>query len=359
VSIDLAQLEAFLAGYFGRWIVSQTHTEDIVRQMSFGLIQVYPPSGEPSLTSQLNNIVFQIQSLREHLDAANTEMIEQNVDILAAIAALPDGSSPVTLPTTPPTGYGADGDTIADAVWHYDVSGGGPDAAAMVTDAGYLALNMGQAQVSFLVGEGLYYRVSGSWYDGRMAENGSHFPWFPLANILSDDTFTVFLERESGMTGWHSNGDGTWSVQEHYGVNFFTYTTAITDAEFLVLRDGVAAGAAALSAPVWPGIDNVTLSTPVALALGVTITEPMDGVIVTITGAPTKQGYFTFDDMLSYRNVGALAFIDDNGDAEFWQGLGFTSSVYCPKVMRQAAGVKVRTSADLVGTVTPWTITPV
>jgi hypothetical protein len=108
--------------------------------------------------------------------------------------------------------------------------------------------------------------------------------------------------------------------------------------------------------PVWPGLAKATLGTPVSLATGVTITEAMDGVIVTVTGAPTKQGYFTFDDARSWRNIGALSFYTDTGAQEYPQSLGFESAIYCPKVMLRAAGVKVRCASGVTGTVTPWTI---
>jgi hypothetical protein len=335
--------ESLVTSLLANLIGQNFSIETLVKQMSFGLIDVTPPPGEPSLTSQLNNIVFQIQSLREHLDTANTEMISQNVDILAAVAALPTSSGPVTLPTIPPAGYGVDDGSIAGAVWAYLVGGGTQPAGDLMLDAGWLAINLGTANVRFPSTFSKYFDVRGTWFSNSGAAGVGADPIFPIANILSTDTLSDFLERESFYTGWTANDDGTYYVYQDPAHTDFKITTTITAAEFLVLRDGPAAAGAVVTAPVWPGLDLVTLSTPVALALGLTINEPMDGVIVTITGAPTKQGYFTFDDMLSYRNVGALAFIDDNGEAEYPQGLGFTSAVYSPKSMKQAAGVKVRT----------------
>jgi hypothetical protein len=355
---DLSDAIAFLNGYLARLITDNLDTRTLLNQMSFGLINIAPPPGEPSLTSQLNNIVFQIQSLREHLDIANTEMISQNVDILAAIAALPDGSGPVVLPTTPPTGYGVDDGSIAGAVWAYNVGGYTQAAGDLMLDAGMLAINLSSVEAHFPSGKTKYFTIHGTWFSTNGADTDRDYPYFPLANILPDDNLVVFLERESGFNGWTANGDGTWQVaQDEFG-NDFRISSKITDAEFLVLRDGPAAAGALVAAPVWPGLANVTLSTPVALALGVTITEPMDGVIVSITVAPAKQGYFTFDDLLSYRNAGALTFIDDNGEAEQQQPLGFTSQVYCPKSMKTAAAVKLRSTTDFVGTVTPWITTP-
>ena len=126
--------------------------------------------------------------------------------------------------------------------------------------------------------------------------------------------------------------------------------TVTTDIGLLPTQIGVA--------PVWPGLANVTLGTPVALASGVTITTPMDGVIVSITGTdPDFEHYYTYDDLRAYRNVGALVFLDDDGHAESFQPIGFVSAVYCPRSMKRAGAVKMKVGHGLTGTVTPWTIT--
>ena len=106
--------------------------------------------------------------------------------------------------------------------------------------------------------------------------------------------------------------------------------------------------------PVWPGLANVTLGEPVALAQGVTITTPMDGVVVSITGASSGTMWFTYDDLRSWRNVGALTFLDEEGHAEGYQALGFTSEVYVPRRLKQASGVKVMGGRGVSGTITPW-----
>jgi hypothetical protein len=82
----------------------------------------------------------------------------------------------------------------------------------------------------------------------------------------------------------------------------------------------------------------------------------MDGVIVSLTSVPTVRGFYAFDGLLSYRNIGALTFVDDNSDAEYPQTLGFTEAVYLPKAMAHAGAVKIRTVGGIVGTVTPFVI---
>lgn len=127
-------------------------------------------------------------------------------------------------------------------------------------------------------------------------------------------------------------------------------------AALLAAIQALVPGAGTPTAPVWPGAANVTLGQAHNLATGLTIAENMHGVIIAITGAPTKQGYFTFDDARSWRNVGTLSFYDDEGHQEYQQFLGFESAIVCPKAMLRASGVKIRCSSGVTGTATGWTI---
>jgi len=134
--------------------------------------------------------------------------------------------------------------------------------------------------------------------------------------------------------------------------------TLVTDKAALVLEaiEALADLLGPSGAPVWPGAAEATLGQSQAISSGVTITAPMDGVIIAITGYRTAAGYYTFDDIRSLRNAGSLSFFDDSGHQEPHQHLGFTSAIYSPKGMRRAAGVKIRAEAQITGTVTPWTI---
>jgi hypothetical protein len=104
-------------------------------------------------------------------------------------------------------------------------------------------------------------------------------------------------------------------------------------------------------------LDLVTLGDPVDLDVGLTIDAPMHGVLVNITSVPPGTSFFPFDDVVSWRFTGALAFFSDDSDEEAPQNLGFTDEVYACKSMAVAAGVRVRTKPGIVGTVTPWLIT--
>jgi hypothetical protein len=221
-----------------------------------------------------------------------------------------------------------------------------------------MAISLSSVRARFPSGNTRYFEIGGTWFSTSGADTDRDYPVFPIANILSTDTLDVFLERESGFNGWIACGDGTWQVGQDVVGNDFIIHSKITDAEFLVLRDGPAAAGASVAAPVWPGLANVTLGSPVALAAGLTITEPMDGVIVELTSVPSVRGFYVFDDLNSFLNVGSLAFISDNGDAEPPQNLGFALAMYCPRSMKQAAAVKLRVGTGVAGTCTPWTVTP-
>jgi hypothetical protein len=109
--------------------------------------------------------------------------------------------------------------------------------------------------------------------------------------------------------------------------------------------------------PVWPGLANVTLGTPVALSSDLTVAGPLDGLIVSITTPPTALGKFAFGGFTAYYKVGEVSFISDNGDAEPWQYLAFDQALYCPKAMNRAASASLRVLAGAAGLATPWVVT--
>jgi len=110
--------------------------------------------------------------------------------------------------------------------------------------------------------------------------------------------------------------------------------------------------------PVWPGSAGATMGTSVALGAGGTITEAMDGVAVEIesTDADHRHAY-SYAGVKAYRNIGALAFMDDEGRLEPYQALSFERAIYTPKCLAHAAGVKWFTGHGPVGTIQAWITT--
>lgn len=140
--------------------------------------------------------------------------------------------------------------------------------------------------------------------------------------------------------------------------NLASLTSALSE-EVDTLSDKIDALAAALdlrAPPIWPGEDNVTLGTPVALTSQLHLTGAMDGVIVAITTPPTRTGLYEVGGAPLDYGQGRIAFETDDGDIEPWQYLGFRSAIYTPKSMAHAAGVRFQMLAGAAGTVTPWTV---
>jgi hypothetical protein len=165
------------------------------------------------------------------------------------------------------------------------------------------------------------------WQD----DDGASEPWAVATLNSSYEYFTVRLRARVSRAEWSAYVSAVYPAPVQVDVNV---------------------------PPVWPGLDKVTLGTAVALDSGVTITEPMDGVLISITGTdPSFDHYYTYDDLRAYRNVGALVFISDDGEAEGFQPIGFVSAVYCCRSMKRAAAVKLKCGHGLAGTVTPWTVT--
>lgn len=324
-----------------------------------------PGPGGATLNQRLNALddaVFAlgagIRSIQTREDIIIANQASALSASIAAVNTRQPATSPVILPTTPPAGYGTDYSLIGAEVWGYPMPGSGRAAADLQDDAGITAVNLATAGVSFMDRRSKFFRLSGTWNSLAGANSTDAGPIFPIANILPTDTLNTFLERESFWSGWTANDDTTQSVFQDPAHTDFLLTTTITEAEFELIRDAGALASPTNVPPVWPGVANVVLGTPVALASGLTISTPMDGVIVNISGVPPRANFYDFDGSPSYRNLGSLSFLTDDAEQEASQSLGFTSALYTPRTMFQAAGVKLRTVGGVSGTVTPWTRAP-
>jgi hypothetical protein len=174
------------------------------------------------------------------------------------------------------------------------------------------------------------------------------------STILAGDSMFTWLTRENPTFTVSLETDGEHVILQGPDEPVAIWSFLLDDAQFAALKSGIFPVASA--APIWPGIDKVTLGSATPFSGDVTVAGPMDGVLVNILTAPSKQGQFDFDGDVSYRNAGGLAFQSDNGDDEFPQLLGFVNAIYCPRSMTQAASVKVRVTPGVTGTVTPWTV---
>lgn len=315
------------------------------------------PAQEHSVTDVLTDTDTIITMLNDPiigLAAIKFEIQAQATGIVAVINTLPQVGDPVVLPTTPPTGYGSPSDAdIFNAVWN------GLKSPDVVTP--YEFLRVVGTRTEFVTGFASLAQADANFYFSNpnydvFGSVGTFYPVFDLALMVSTDTLLSFLTTcnpaatvvwtpSTGLQVFVSgdNGDGT--------VNFITVWN---EATFQQLKATLFPLASGVVAPVWPGLSGVTLGTPVSIASQMTITTPMDGVVVDITSVTTNKPSLAYDTELAYKFIGALAFVSDNGDVETFQPLAFTHALYCPQRMTQATSVVLRVDAGVVGTVTPW-----
>lgn len=353
----LGQILAFVARIFG--LTNQLVT--LANQIITLVTGVQNILGDPAQQHSVDDVLTDTATIIAELNDPSIglafivgEVQAQAAGILLAIAGLPQVGDPVTLPTTPPTGYGSPSDAdIFNAVWN------GLKSPDVVTP--YEFLRVVGTRTEFVTGFASLAQADANFYFSNpnydvFGSVGTFYPVFDLALMVSTDTLlsfvttcnpaaTVVWTPSTGLQVFVSgdNGDGT--------VNFITVWN---EATFQQLKATLFPLASGVVAPVWPGLSGVTLGTPVSIASQMTITTPMDGVIVDITSVTTNKPSLAYDTEIAYKFIGALAFVSDNGDVETFQPLAFTHALYCPQRMARATSVVLRVDAGVAGTVTPW-----
>lgn len=278
-------------------------------------------------------------------------------DILAAIANLTNGTTPVVPITPPPTGYGPPSSSdLVNAIWHYTPPGLGNDTLSFLEAAGAMAFSLGQYAVIPIRDEpglGLAWELGNAF---NLA-TGLTFPDFDVTAILPTDSIGTWLNRiDTQGNVWTQTSQGAW-VSGNLLPGFSQWVCMLSDADFAELKalaNGLAPG---LTPPVWPGLSAVTLGTPVAISGSFTVTGPMDGILVNITSVPSRLPNVPYDTQQAWRHLGALTFTDDNGESEAFQPWQFQDMVFCPKTMAHAASCSFRVDPSITGTVTPWVVT--
>lgn len=318
-----------------------TDTYDIVWNGTYGLPQIKQAivdlqDGAYTIDDVINAIAF----LR-----GGTATVQQVLDTLG------DGS--IVLPNPPPAGYG--GTTDASAVWNYLLQ----TPLGNLTADRALSFAFSHARDYVNVG-GVPLGPSGYFllqYAGSLNANPDAFVGAPdpdFTAILAGDTVLAWLNRTdaTGRT-WVADATSGLAVSYPDGTEDFSrIVCTLTDAQLRALR-----GTTALAAPIWPGLANVTAGAPVALTVTMVVDGPMDGVLIHLTGAPDGASRWTAGGRTYYSYCGEIAFVADNGYVEPWQYLTWDRSVYCPRQMWRAQSAIIHVRREMLGTVTPWTIT--
>lgn len=310
-----------------------------------------------SIAGEVNEINQTVNSLTVGNSALHDQMVADTAAIILAIGNAQQAANPVILPAIPPAGYGTPTSSdIGSAVWNWPGSAYNGLPADQLGLSSLYAENQALIYKTVPIQSGEFFTESGPWRDTSAPSGTAAQPTWPIANIISSDTLSTFIERESGYNGWALAGDGSYySVAD--GVAGFQYQTVMSPQAFLLYKESLFPVATGVVAPVWPGLAKVTFGTSVALASVVTLTEVMDGVVITLTGTPPDKPKYVLGGLTATAHIGQLAFVDDDGHAEYPQNLSFASQVYVPIAMAAASACVVRAVPGVTGTIQAWKVT--
>lgn len=302
----------------------------------------------------VNSPTYGNHALLTAINGVNDQVIAAATSLTVQIVKLTDGTTPVSLPVTPPSGYQApsSADNASD-VWHYSLS-------PFDFDAGYYLFSAGNAGAyeKFRLWENAdqtYFIPvfnNSIWPAGVSAD----YPTFAPTDILETEDILTCLARQnaSAVVTWGFEDGGPALLTFSGGSDVEQWWTTFDAAGFAFLKAQVWPSTTVNIAPVWPGIANVTLGSPVAITSALTVSGPMDGVIVDITSVAPRFPALAYGGETAYKFIGACSFVSDNGDVEPFQQLGFQTAVYCPSSLKQADSFVLRADPSVVGTVTPW-----
>jgi hypothetical protein len=252
------------------------------------------------------------------------------------------------------------GDQIGVVVGNTQTNFGSPGSgtsftlAELTQFAGELAYNLGQVQANFRSFTNPLLTIGARWYEDNPTGTAYVPPIDPSTILSSDATVLDWLNREYAVPGitWGTSGSNYVQGTDSYASNNVIYTCTLSQEDFDAIK--AALYPVGQTAPVWPGLANVTLGTPLALSDGLTVPGPLDGVLIDITAVPPSTGFYPFGTLLSYSHIGGIVFVDDNGDLEEALGIGPQSQVQTPRSMSQADHAILRLKSGVTGTVTPW-----
>jgi hypothetical protein len=305
---------------------------------------------------KINDSTFGLQAIQAQLATFQATTSTDFTAVISDINALPQVGNPY--PYGPiDTGDITVGllDTIASYVWAF------PDPTTANAFGDELSNCWALAQNSDGMAVSIANKNNAPWVlvggdDPRNIYSGDDFlPILDYSTIIAADTSAVvWLNRVFGAGTVFDGGSGVPAFNTSSG--HFAWIPWLDAGVFASLKAVALGLTGPATAPVWPGLAGVTLGTSVPLATGVTVTGPLQGVIVAITAVPGFKGAFLYDTDISYKAIGGLTFKSDNGQDEIVQGLGFTSALYLPRSMTSASACLIQTAPGVAGTVTPFTI---
>jgi hypothetical protein len=304
----------------------------------------------------LTDGTFGNSALLAAIVAVQSQQLADTATLTTLITNLTDGTTPVSLPPTAPSGYGglSSSDT-ADAVW------------------GNTSFFAGFAAYNYLLIAGDAGAYLANWYEndniGRYFQPvflhihytfvvTDDLPVFDPTDILSTEDLKTCLIRQNPTftVDWTYAPQGTCYLVGSFGADQEDWVTTIDGTYFNLIKAQLFPTTSINAPPVWPGLAGVTLGSPTALSSSLTVSGPMDGVLIDITSVSTNKPALAYGGETAYKFIGALAFVSDNGDVEQFQSLGFQTAIYCPLFLKSADAVVLRVDPSVAGTITPWVI---
>lgn len=294
---------------------------------------------------------------------------------LPAILSLLGDLTPVTLPSSPPSGYGAPsiGDWAA-SMWpvaHFRDFDRNTTYDQLLYQISMLGATMfyGQGLIDPTCPDfALCADDPGQGYESMYPYVGRGSGYWAPVNIdwttwNGTDTLVEFLAAATPGHTWSYTDENGNPTPGHACSPLDVYLNirwrCLVKESDLPLRSGrlwdAIKGPSGLP-PVWPGLDGVTLGTPSVLTDSGIVVGLMHGITVSIDARKPGAGHFGVDGQDYGWRAGYVAFLTDTGAAEEPQYLGWSSAVYLPKHMTVAAGVLVVLVNTTQLTATPFTI---
>lgn len=263
-------------------------------------------------------------------------------------------TEPVTLPTTPPPGYG--GSTPSD-IWGEMDPVNGVSYGVDLQYAGRGAWHFGNFTAPLF--EGNQWFVYQPWsvgsFTGIFADNPPSPAWTPDQG----DVAGTLLDAVSGalLSGWTANWNSfVGGKVDVFAPEGYLYTTVFDDETWHLWRAGGGGGTLEANLPpIWPGLAKVTYHDDTAVTMPLTVIDvPMDGIEIALDTVAAKAAFYDFGHRKSFKALGLVAFYsDDNHTYEAAQPFGFQVALVTPRTMKRAAGVSVLFFQDCTGFVYP------
>src|SRR5258708_29955751 len=303
-------------------------------------------TAQPEVIAIVEDGTFGNQALHDMIVANQAALTSQLDDIEVQIGTPQQAGVPVT----PPVGQvvivsDVSSSDIVNGVWS-KITPQGADTLDAVGNA---------------------YLLSQFWGQGgtRMLAGVPWLTWFSLDAFAGLDQLTIqppaildettILSTDADLQAWLNrvSAPALWATHAYFGFDGLYYPDQVNAAITLwcTITPGQFAGfqaplVAVRVPPVCPGIDKHSFLPHVAIDVSVRIDVPMDGCLVYIDSVPSKTGFFTFGDQISYRNIGAVAFINDDLDVEVPQLIGPQDALNMPTALQHASDAVFRFSTD-------------